>query len=84
MTQMRAKIVNRRMLNGIADKLGINEQLDLGNNQRNANMGGNALESVVGALFIDKGYIRTKTVVIREDPYSFYSPRGARSIRAKL
>jgi ribonuclease-3 len=65
LTQMRSKIVNRENLNFLALKLGIN-QLVISNTANSIHkfIYGDALEALIGALYIDKGYRRTKKVVI--------------------
>lgn len=66
LTQMRSKIVMRKSLNRIADNMGLDILLNKYNNTRISNsMLGNALEALVGAIYLDRGYKRTKEIVIR-------------------
>lgn len=67
LTKMKAKIVNRDMLNMIADKIGILEFIKAHTNNHRSNntyIGGNAFEAIIGAVFLDKGYQQTKKFVI--------------------
>lgn len=58
LTNTRSKLVQRETLNRLAARMGI---LDLMHTQRhsnshNSNLGGNAFEALVGALYLDHGY----------------------------
>lgn len=65
LTQMRSKIVNREFLNNIAIKLGIPNILQAKiNNEYRKYIYGDALEALVGALFLNKGYEKTKQIII--------------------
>jgi ribonuclease-3 len=65
LTQMRSKIVNRDHLNLIAIKLGIgNMVISKTANENHRSIFGDALEALVGALYLDKGYDVTKKVVV--------------------
>ena len=67
LTQLRAKLVKRKMLNKLAANLGIEPLLisRTGSDQSNINLLGNAFEAFIGAIYLDKGYVRTKRYVIR-------------------
>jgi ribonuclease-3 len=62
---MRARIVSREQLNDIAIKLGLQDliisQLKVNGTK---NIYGNAFEALIGAIYIDKGYKRTKKFII--------------------
>jgi len=66
LTNLRSKIVSRHSLNNIAIKLQltnvIKQQPDL--DILASNIPGNALEAMIGAIFIDKGYDFTKKIVL--------------------
>jgi len=66
LTKMRAKIVKRKTLNLIGDKMGLDMILmEYNNNTRlSKSMMGNALEALVGAVYLEKGYEATKLFVI--------------------
>lgn len=66
LTKMRSKIVKRKSLNQIADDMGLDRYLQEYNNMRlSHSMLGNALEALVGAIYLEKGYRRTAHFVIR-------------------
>lgn len=66
LTEIRSRIVNRESLNLLARKLGINHivQFDQKNVQLQQVVLGNTLEAIVGAIYLDKGYLRCKKFVI--------------------
>jgi ribonuclease-3 len=66
LTKMRSKIVKRNSLDEIADKMGLDLFLANYNQTRlSKSMLGNALEALVGAVYIEVGYERTKHYVVR-------------------
>ena len=65
LTKMRSKIVKRKSLNAVGDDMGLGELLSTYNNTRIAHsMLGNALESLVGAVYVEKGYRGTTDFVV--------------------
>ena len=66
LTQLRSKIVKRKELNKLAYLLGISSLIITNRNQHQekANILGNALEAIIGAIYLDKGYYRAKKFVI--------------------
>jgi len=67
LTKMRSKIVKRKSLNRIADKMGLDEFLTQYNNTRlSKSMLGNALEALVGAVYLERGYDGTRTYVVKK------------------
>lgn len=66
LTEIRSRIVNRESLNNLARKVGIHDivQSDKKNNQLQQVILGNTLEAIVGAVYLDKGYLRCKKFVI--------------------
>jgi ribonuclease III len=66
LTQLRSKIVKRKQLNKLAIKIGISSLLVSNTNseQSKQNLLGNALEALIGAIYLDKGYRRTQRFVI--------------------
>ncbi len=64
LTDMRAKIVNRKNLNTIALKIGLKSLMKFNEQDyflRNSLIFGNGLEALIGAIYIDKGYAKTRT-----------------------
>ena len=67
LTKMRSKIVKRKSLNKIGDKMGLDMILQEYNQTRlSRSMLGNAVEALVGAVYLEKGYDQTKRYVIRK------------------
>ncbi len=68
LTEMRSKMVNRQQLNDVALKMGL-KKLTMYNKFDNAlkssQIFGNTLEAVVGAVYLDKGYKKTRDWVLR-------------------
>jgi ribonuclease-3 len=66
LTEIRSRIVNRDSLNVLAKKIGINfiVQFDQKNIQLQQVVLGNTLEAIVGAVYLDKGYLRCKKFVV--------------------
>jgi ribonuclease III len=66
LTEIRSRLVNREALNLLARKIGIGNIVQY--DQKNAHLQqvilGNTLEAIVGAIYLDKGYLRTKKFVI--------------------
>ncbi|MCC7244688.1 MAG: ribonuclease III [Saprospiraceae bacterium] len=66
LTKMRSKIVKRNSLDEIADRMGLDMFLASYNQTRlSKSMLGNALEALVGAVYIEVGYEKTKHYVIQ-------------------
>jgi ribonuclease III len=65
LTQTRSKIVNRDNLNHMAIKLGIgNMIISKMSNDNHKSVYGDALEALIGALYLDKGYEKTRKIVL--------------------
>lgn len=70
LTEIRSRIVNRESLNSIAKKVGLNKLVTLGQRKRtphsHKSLYGNALEALVGAVYLDKGYKKCTRFVIKK------------------
>lgn len=67
LTKMRSKIVKRKSLNKIADKMGLDIFLSQYNSTKlSSSMLGNAFEALIGAVYIECGYEKTKRYVINK------------------
>ncbi len=67
LTKMRSKIVKRSTLNMIADNMGLDlvlSEYTLGSLSNS--MKGNALEALIGAIYIEKGYDGTRNYIIKK------------------
>ena len=56
LTQMRSKIVNRKMLNRLALEINLNKLVRHHKSTSQKSIYGNALEALIGAIYIDKGH----------------------------
>lgn len=61
LTEIRARIVNRESLNGVARKMGIDQVIEYDNSHRSnrrshKSINGNTLEALVGAVYLDQGF----------------------------
>ncbi|WP_028296413.1 ribonuclease III [Olivibacter sitiensis] len=69
LTEMRSKIVSRASLNQLALKLGFNELLRydpkmVSHYGKSPSLLGDAFEALIGAIYLDKGYTKTKSFVL--------------------
>ncbi|MEZ4800763.1 MAG: ribonuclease III [Flavobacteriales bacterium] len=67
LTKMKSKVVRRENLNMIGYTLHVDQmlQLNLGRQEMHDSIVGNALEALIGALYIDKGYNTTRDIILR-------------------
>jgi ribonuclease III len=67
LTQARSRIVSRQQLNKLALKMGVDNLLvsDI-KGSLPSSVFGNALEALVGAVFLDKGYAQTKKIILQK------------------
>jgi len=68
LTEMRTRIVNREQLGYLASKLGLVEIMDIkrdlhSNKIAMKTIGGNALEALIGAIYLDKGFLAARDFV---------------------
>jgi ribonuclease-3 len=68
LTEMRSRIVSRVSLNKLSQKLGFEEYIrhapDSPSGQGFKSIGGNAFEALMGAIYLDRGYDFTKSVIV--------------------
>ncbi len=65
MTKMRSKIVKRKTLNDVADRMGLDLILtDFSMGRLSSTMLGNALEALIGAIYLESGYEKTRHYVV--------------------
>ena len=66
MTKIRSRIVNREVLNQLAVSMGIHKILvsNVSPAHPTKNLYGDALEALIGAIFLDKGFKKTKRLFI--------------------
>jgi len=67
MTKIRSRIVNREVLNQLAISMGIDKILvsNINSGHQTRNLYGDALEALIGAIFLDKGFRRTRRFFIK-------------------
>ncbi|MBX2985638.1 MAG: ribonuclease III [Bacteroidia bacterium] len=68
LTEMRSKMVSREQLGNIAGKIGLLEIVKFDKSMLNRKgamhvVGGNALEALIGAVYLDKGYKKTSKFI---------------------
>lgn len=67
LTKMRSKIVKRKSLNAIGERMGLDLLLAEYNQTRlSKSMLGNAVEALVGAVYMERGYPATRSYIIRK------------------
>ncbi len=67
LTKQKAKIVSRKTLNQVALELGLEDHLvhSVNSDARDTSLLGNALEALIGAVYLDQGHLKSQQVVLR-------------------
>lgn len=71
LTEIRSRIVNRESLNGISRKIGLDRLIEYDGSRNRAmpartSMYGDALEALVGAVYLDKGFRFSRKFILKE------------------
>ncbi len=69
LTEFRSRIVRRESLNDIAMKMGLKALVQYNQNDRGLNRShifGNALEALIGAVYLDKGFAGTRKFILSQ------------------
>lgn len=71
LTEIRSRIVNRETLNGISRKIGLDELIEYDGSRTRSlpartSMYGDALEALVGAVYLDKGFRFTRRFILKD------------------
>jgi ribonuclease III len=70
LTDIRSRIVNRESLNNLAKRLGLNDLIEYEASGRSAmartSMYGDAMEALIGAIYMDKGFKFTRIFIIKK------------------
>lgn len=67
LTEMRSRIVRRETLNNLALRMGLQKIVQYNQNDKGlsrSHIFGNALEALIGAVYLDKGFYKTKRFVL--------------------
>ncbi len=65
LTEMRSKLVCRERLGALSRKLHMEDLITMDPHAKSKFAGGDAFEALVGAIFLDKGYKRTRKIVLK-------------------
>lgn len=65
LTEMRSKIVCRANLNALSRKIGLDKQVIIDSHVHGKSVDGDAFEAVMGAIYLDLGYEKTKKVFVQ-------------------
>ncbi|MGF7232193.1 ribonuclease III [Arachidicoccus sp.] len=87
LTEMRSKMVNRQQLNDIAIKMGLKKLTEFNREDfglRNSQIFGNTLEALIGAIYLDKGYNKTKDWVLQQMVIPYLSVDDLEQIEINL
>lgn len=69
LTEMRSRIVRRETLNEVALKMGLHKLVKYNHSDRGlirSHIFGNALEALIGAVYLDYGFSRTKSFILKQ------------------
>jgi len=67
LTEMRSRIVSRQNLNMLSRKMGLDQLVEASNDgsSTGSSIMGDAFEALIGAVYLDKGYVFTKNLIVR-------------------
>jgi ribonuclease-3 len=67
LTKMRSKLVNRAILTSLTHEMGLNRFIDANTNNavEKSHIYGDALEALIGAIYLDKGYLAAKFFITK-------------------
>ncbi len=67
LTRMKARIVSRESLNMLGEEIGVEHLIDAqtGKGAVHASIRGNAMEAIVGAVYLDRGFEKTRRGVLK-------------------
>ena len=69
LTELRSRIVRRETMNNVALRMGLNKLVQFNQNDRGlsrSHIFGNALEALIGAIYLDKGYEVTRKFILTQ------------------
>lgn len=69
LTELRSRIVRRETMNNVALRMGLNKLVQYNQNDRGlsrSHIFGNALEALIGAVYLDQGFTKTRTFILNQ------------------
>ena len=69
LTELRSKIVRRETMNNVALRMGLNKMVQYNQNDRGlsrSHIFGNALEALIGAVYLDQGFTKTRKFILNQ------------------
>ncbi len=66
LTQLRSKLVSRQFLNKLAVKIGVDELLESNLDRESKSIYGDALEALIGAIYLDKGFNKAESFILNK------------------
>lgn len=69
LTELRSKIVRRETLNNVALRMGLQKLVQFNKNDKGlgrSHIFGNALEALIGAVYLDQGFVKTNKFIINQ------------------
>lgn len=66
LTEIRSKIVCRERLNFLSKKIRLEQLMSIDEHIYAKSAGGDAFEALVGAIYLDKGYVKTRQIVLNK------------------
>ncbi len=69
LTELRSRIVRRETMNNVAVRMGLNKLVQYNQNDRGlsrSHIFGNALEALIGAVYLDRGFSITRTFILNQ------------------
>ena len=69
LTELRSRIVRRETMNNVALRMGLNKLVQYNETDRGlsrSHIFGNALEALIGAVYLDQGFIKTRHFILNQ------------------
>lgn len=69
LTELRSRIVRRETMNNVALRMGLNKLVQYNKNDKSlsrSHIFGNALEALIGAVYLDQGFIKTRKFILNQ------------------